>query len=205
MKLRTKIILLNCIMLFLAMLVSDVVIWDICHDSLLQEAVQTSYAETYKIFDEFYTFVENMGEAVDANTISYFFKNREDDYTVCIKGENNGYEREYYNHTVFTPAVLNEQRFKDIDDDISYARMDWDGHELLCFFSSIKDSGFQMYHIVEISGVYEKLTLLLTGMAVMFVVAAAAAGVLLNIFLRRAFRPAGAVVGFGEKNCKRRL
>lgn len=189
MKLRTKIIVVNCIILFLALLVSDVVIWNIYRDSLMKEAMQTAYARAYKVFDAFDTFVDGSDGEPDEIMVRYFLKNRNDDYTICIKREKDGSDTEYYNHTVFTPAVLKNQRFHSVDADISYARMDWDGHELLCFCSTIKDSDFLLFHIVEISAVYEKLARLLAGMAAVFLVAAAAAGVLLNMFLRRAFRP----------------
>lgn len=85
MKLKTKIIFMNSIAILFAILLSDVVIWNVCRESLVRETVQTSYLESYKIFDEFHTFIKTVGKDADETDIRYFFTNRNDDYTVCVK------------------------------------------------------------------------------------------------------------------------
>lgn len=188
MKLRTRIILMSFIAVLTAVLISDAIIWNICRDTLMREVKQTAYSESHEIFHDFDSFIQKIGTDTDETYISYFFKSRDDDYTVCVKKEKSGQKREYYNHTVFSAAALKKYEYKIFDNDVSYSEINWDGYKLLCF-RFYAEPDFELYHIVDISGTYRKLAILAFVMAAILVSVTVAVGLFLRTSLRRVLKP----------------
>lgn len=189
MKLKTKIILISFLAVFSAVLISDAVIWKISRDSLLEEAMQSAYTESYEIFVHFAEYIDGLSEGANEITVNYFFKQNHDDYTICGKLSGNTVT-EIYNHTVFRLEDLIIKEKEQKTNTIEYFRTEWNGHKILCFANDAGKS-LVLYHVVDISNVYRKLWMLAAGMAAILAAVVLAAGSVLKILLSGALRPLG--------------
>lgn len=199
MKLRTRIICFSSIAVILACLLSDGIIWKLYQKNKREEAFVKAYQESYMIIDDLEKDIEAMSpEQINPTYFSYYFKNRRDDYTVCIRRPNAGnalygseeYKNavELYNHTVFSPQELFGMDYKTYDT-LEYAEFTWEGGHYLIFAQVFSNQTYALFHIVDINHVWRELEQMILLMLLITAGAAVIVIFLLSIVLKAVLRP----------------
>ena len=153
MKLRTKIIWISSIVIFLAIFVSDLILWKICSDAMLGEATQAAFMESSEVKTGFAQFLSQIRGDPGSTEVAYYFKNRRDDYTICVRdGET------YCNNTVLCVTELEAQDGASLSD-FTYFKYSAVGRDLIVFHMLVSGN-FELYHIVDVSHVYDRIHML---------------------------------------------
>ena len=118
-----------------------------------KEAINSAYAESKEIKNNFDTFISRIQGAVGKTEVEYFFKTNRDNYTVCVcRGE------EFYNSTVLTLSDIASGSYCD-DLDLMYCEQTVAGRHILIFKMSAS-AETELYHIVDVTLVYDKMHML---------------------------------------------
>lgn len=212
MKLRTKIIAFSSIAVALACLLSDGIIWKFYQRTKMNEALLRGYQTSYAIVSELNDNLKMVpSRQIDSTYINYYFKSREDDYSICLRTEN-GYNtlyytgvgkdieevlkevEELYNHTIFSVRDLLGLNYRTYGE-LIYADLTWKGShylvfaDYLVFDDTVDDEDLVLFHIVDMNDVWRELEQMILIMLLITVVAAAIVIFLLSMVLRAAFRP----------------
>lgn len=153
MKLRTKIICISSTVILLALLAGNLLIHAVCSDTVLKEAVNTACAEANEVKNSFERFLYQLQGSIGITEAEYYFKTNRDDYTVCIKDG-----AEYYNNTVLSLDEIAGGEYRNIGT-LTYKEAIAAGHDIHVF-KSVASDGTELYHIVDITGSYDKLDML---------------------------------------------
>lgn len=196
MKLRTRIVWITGIAVFLAAVLGNGIIWIRNERTLRNEAFIQGYQESYQIWADFSTLLDRRTDKkIDSVLVEYYFKERRDDYTLCFKhtervsetGETITGIEEYYNHTIFSPEELlnlNMRGYQATD----YAELHWEGRDYLIFRMNM-ERNIVLLHIVDCTYVGEELRELFLVMTVIILVITVVTIWILTIVLKRAFKP----------------
>lgn len=137
-------------MILLALLVTNGIIHNVCSDMMKEEAVNAAYAESKEIKNKFELFTFQLHGDMSKTEAQYFFKTNRDDYTVCVyKSE------EYYNNTVLTLADVMSENYRD-HLELMYHEQMVEGRHILIFKLNVSVEA-ELYHIVDITHVYDKI------------------------------------------------
>lgn len=182
MKLRTKIICIASAVIFLALLAGNLIIYAVCSNAVLREAVNAAYVETSEVKNSFDHFSSQLNGNIGIMEAGYHFKTNRDDYTVCA---NNG--EEYYNNTVLSLDEISGGEYKNVGE-LAYREGIVAGRNILVF-RSVSSHGMELYHIVDISGVYDELNMLaMVMLGVSLVIIVVSVGVL-AVVVKRTLKP----------------
>lgn len=182
MKLRTKIPLIAGVVILLAVLVSDGLIFRICRRTMLNQAVTEAAAESEVVFRGFSDFMESTGSRPDRDQVSYYFRAAKDDYTiVAADGET------LYNQTMLSSAELDKLPTLRGENSRSYARAFLYGRRLLVFRE--ERSGYGLYHISDVTEVYLQIYRLAVEIAVISLTILGVAILVLFWVLRWSLKP----------------
>lgn len=184
MKLRTKIICISSIVILLALLVSNLLIHTICSDTMLDEATNAAYIETSEVKSSFEQFSSQLKGNIGITEVEYYFKTERDDYTICIK---NGVE--YYNNTVLTPEDIMLGEYKN-HLELSYKEHSAVGKDIL-IFKLTTSVGIELYHIVDITHVYDKIDTLAVAMLCISAAVIIISIAVLFVVVKRTLSPLG--------------
>lgn len=198
MKLRTRIICLSSVAVFMAILISDGIIWKFNEGTMQSEARMKGGQSSYTIMNELNSYLEAMGALQSESiAINYFFKSQKDDYSICIRmdksysfltlGEEPGEVEEIYNHTIFSVQELLSLNYRDYEE-LCYAEFSWKGSHFLIFAGNISKD-LLLFHIVDVTYVWEKSERLIIIMALITIVVMAVVVLMLSFVLKRALRP----------------
>lgn len=153
MKLRTKIIMISSIIILAALLVSNLIIHTVCSESMIEEATHAGYAESSEVKNNFESFSSLLNGKVGRTEAEYFFKTNRDDYTICVRGD-----EEYFNNTVLTIEDVTSGDYKNYTE-LFYKSYSVVGKDILIFKLVISE-GIDLYHIVDITHVYNRINTL---------------------------------------------
>lgn len=182
MKLRRKIIIIVCAAILAALSVSDAVICKVCFDTLHKEALNAAYADSHEKAVGFDGFVDSVKGTFGAVEAKYYFESLHDSYTVCIRDN-----ELLYNRTVISPEELKDGEFRAYND-MSYKEYRAAGRKLIIFRHTGKQST-ELYRIVDITYIYEKIEKLCLFMLVVLFTVSVLCGGTLFVFLRRVLSP----------------
>lgn len=174
MKLKTRITWICCLSVLLAMISTNLLIWNAQRDNLKKEsqaqALNHIYELSYSFDNAFPEFNSNAQKIVDEQ-IRYFFKSRNNDYDICIRYDKDvpPYMREenayfIYNHTVFTEQELLNLSYEYYTYDIEIVELEYEGGRYIVSRDSTYDN-IVLIHIEDINYVWEKLDRLTLFMA----------------------------------------
>lgn len=182
MKLRTKIVCISSIVILLALLTTNLIIHTICSDSMIDEATNAAYIESNEVKNNFEKFLSQLNGKVGIIETEYFFKTNRDDYTICV---HNG--EEYYNNTVLTLNDITTDGYN-LHNELTYKEHSVVGKNILIFKSSTS-VGIELYHIVDITHVYEKIGSLALIMLCISVLVILISVAVLSVVVRRTLAP----------------
>lgn len=190
MKLRTRIILVSCIAVLAACLVSDAIIWQLTGKSYENEAYAKAYQNAYMTVARIEQGIAEYKQKNAENTyLEYFFKTRGDDYNVCFRYDTQAgkVSDRIYNHTIFEGKYLENLPYKD-GQEMSTAYFNWEGKNYVVFRKCIKED-LNYYRIEDITYVKEQQEKLLIYMLLISVGVVCAAVVFLQFILRKILKP----------------
>ncbi len=184
MKLRTKIICISSVVILLALLVSNLLIHRICSDTMLDEATNAAYIESNEVKNNFEQFLSQLKGNIGVTEVEYYFKTERDDYTICIKSG-----VEYYNNTVLTPEDITSGEYKN-HLELSYKEHSVYGRNIL-IFKLTTSAGMELYHIVDITHVYDRINTLAVAMLCISAAVIIISIAVLSVVVKRTLSPLG--------------
>ena len=177
--LRIRITMIAAFVILLAAAVSDGIIWSICRSTLMNDTKQTAYEKMRSLSGDYRAFSERANGALSVAEQRYFFKQRGDDYVICLDGTT-----EIYNQTILTPAdLLGMEKADDSQGMLQIA-----GHKLVIFSEETAD-GFTLYVVQDLSDITHRLRLLALGMLGVLLGVGIPAVIVLYLLLRRTLKP----------------
>lgn len=185
MKLRTRITLIAGLVILLAAAVSDGIIWMICRRALINEAEQTALRQISVLQADVQLFQMRSETPRTDKEIAYFFKQRGDDYAICLRGQT-----QLHNQTVLTPDDLYQL---DTHKTLYYepyccTYTEKNGAPLLiadCYLPN----GLHLFRVTELSAVSRRLWQLALVMLAVLLCISTPASILMYLLLRRTLRP----------------
>ena len=189
MKLRTRIALIAGVVIFLAVLVSDLAIFRICRRTLLDQAVSEGLQESREIHGDFLEYASGyarqFGGTPGKTQVDSFFKRRRDDYTVVLHMGGQEYEV-WYNKTILVPKELAD-RGNRLPEGSWFAYFTA-GRRLLIFPAG-SVANLSLYHISDITDVYFRIYTLGAEMVLISLAVLAAALLALFFTVRQSLQP----------------
>lgn len=198
MKLRTRILWISCITVVLATVVSDGIIWKLNERTLKSEALVKAYQSSYVLINEIDKELST-GNVLkeDSIYIEYFLKKKADDYNVCIRYEGNDFFgnehimeddiEEIYNHTIFSPEDFQALEYSTYGE-LSYTELFWKDSHFLIFTGGVYPD-LILFHIVDITYVWEELEWLILVMGLITLGVTIVAVFVLSFALKHALQP----------------
>ncbi len=198
MKLKTKVIWITCLAVMVISLAGDAVILGLTQRSFMNEAESRGYQKAYLVVDELKQVVTQKG-SLDYNdeVIQYFFKKQGDDYNLCFREQSSNNNdasgkltyHEIYNHTVFELKMLQNLKYrKDINSSWECADFAYGGKHFLVYSGAV-GGNLIVFHIEDITYVWERLDLLMACMAAITLAMLALAFVVISVILKRVLQP----------------
>lgn len=197
MKLKTRIIWICCLSVLLAMISTDLLIWNAQRDNLRREVQERALDRTYELANSFENTIlkSNLNaQEISDRQIQYFFKSRNNDYDVCIRYKQDvpAYKRNecayfIYNHTVFTEQELLNQAYQFENYDIESAELEYAGGRYIVSRNTMY-ADIVLIHIEDINDVSEKLYHLTLFMIAITVLVLIGMSFLVSLVLRRTFK-----------------
>ncbi|MEE1242525.1 MAG: HAMP domain-containing sensor histidine kinase [Frisingicoccus sp.] len=176
MKLRTKILLISCLAVLTAILFSEVMILGTTARNLKNETELKGYQNFYELINEMNPALSDVnGHEMKKTWMEYFFKTRKQgneryDYTICFYQDvqNDGETKtvEIYNHTELTWDDLSKLDYGTYNAGFAKSEMIREGHSYTVFAYE-GPSGFFIYQIVDMDGVFLKIKQLALYMAIL--------------------------------------
>jgi signal transduction histidine kinase len=209
-KLRTRIIWISCITVFVASLISEFGIWVYTGKNLKEEALLKGYQECYSVTDNIKQALENQNISYDDSTyLNYLFKSYNDDYNICyiltnkqnIKNTNdNTYE--VFNNTVFSYNELSNLSYSQYDDiseyaydnvsdsydRINFAYLNYEGRTYIVF-RRLMGKQLCFYRLYDFTYVQENMIKLAVVMVVITLVVMLVSILILSLILKKEFKP----------------
>ena len=190
MKLRTKITAVAALVILIAAAVSDGVIWGICRRALTREAEQTALRQMAELQADLERRKMQNGGDLNAQELAFFFKQRGDDYIICMHdGEM------VYNQTVLTAADLISETAKIplTNEEYRLSNTTVSGRPVLIASSYLQDMRTQvsLYRITDLTPVSRRLRLLALGMLGVLLGVGIPAVIVLYLLMRRTMQPLG--------------
>lgn len=187
MKLRTRLTLMSGAVIFLALLISDALIFRICQTTILNQAVEAGFQESQAVFQGFSEYGARFQGEISESMAEFYLKSRQDDYTILQKDG-----RVVYNQTILDPERLLAESMDCSMRGIHYCRYFYGGRRLLVFPME-STFGFEGCHVCDITEVYFTIYSVAWAIAAISAVILGAASLGLLLVLRRALRPLGAL------------
>lgn len=184
MKLRTRITMIAALVILLAAAVSDGIIWGICRRALMNETEQTALREIAVLQSAYQSFALRTEGVLSDEEISFFLKQRGDDYVICLRGD----------EILFNQTVLTEADFRSIQTapagytGFAAGQATVGGHPLLITNTGSMDA-VSLYRVTDLSPLTRKLRLLALGMGGVLLCVCIPAVMLLYYLLRRTLHP----------------
>lgn len=181
--LRFRITVIAALVIVLAAAVSDGIIWGICRSTLLTDTEQTVFSKMLSLQADFQSFAERSQDALRISEQQYFFKQRGDDYVICLNGS-----AEVFNQTVLTPSDLLGMKTEADSQTVSHGVLQIAGHSLLIFRGTTAD-GLTLFVVQDLSGVLHRLRMLALEMLGVLLGVGIPAVTVLYLLLRRTMQP----------------
>lgn len=197
MKLKFKITLICIAAIFIAVVISDVIIISYCTNKVY-EKTESSCKLKFDDVTKMYR-LENDKTSVVADSNIYanmYFKRLQNDYVVCIDtmtGE------EIYNHTVFSGEELMElcdveaiheteyEETGNYESSYGFARIKWKSRDIIIYGKGL--GRLNIYHIFDITYIRQEIHRVISIMIILSLIVISVVVILVWVLLKREFRP----------------
>ena len=171
MKLRFKIILVCITVILLALLCGNLLIYYVCSDVILDEAQQAAYIESEELRKSFVSYLSSLKTEAGEPEIRYFFQRNGDYHSIAVKDG-----KDFYNNTILTLDDLERGTYYN-SQLLNLKRHEVAGRNVFIYRFHCPD--YTIYHLVDVTHVYDKLNVITWFMAIISAgVIAVSAGIL---------------------------
>ena len=199
MKIRTRIITISCVAIFIATILSEAIIWNINKKTQIDNALMQGYMNIMDTYMEIKNKLMILAEQErnSYSVISYLIKEKQDDYIIFAMAldngdDNAGYEKkEYkdiYNNTAITATKLMNRDFQN-SMDFQYSEMTYGTARYLIIAKEWGNNNDLMIYLYDVTEVYQKLYAIVYGMIAITVVIMLIAGIVIFFTIKGAFKP----------------
>ncbi|MBQ8412905.1 MAG: HAMP domain-containing histidine kinase [Lachnospiraceae bacterium] len=194
MKLKTKIMWISSIAVFVTLLVSDVIIFTLVRKSYIDEAVASATSDLQQVVNEFNASINNPQYEVSNTYVSYVLKKLDDKYNIAFEVlrdvDKIAYQKEIYNYTIFTIEELSSLKYDNFSRDFSYTFYNYKGEHYIVF-NKLNNIGsyIEVYRVADITYVWDKLRILIIGMLIIMVVVILVVELILSRVLNKVLKP----------------
>lgn len=191
-KLRTRIILLNCIAVLVASLLGELIIWVITAKNYEEEAILKGYQNYYEVVNEIKQEVDEETDFVNDDIyLNFMLKKMRDEFNICYMkkggGSYNNTIEEVYNNTVFRYEELSQLDYSTYNS-VYCSDLNLEGRRYIVFHTVLGDNIY-IYRIEDITYVAEKMRDTAILMFVITVTVTAITLFVLSWILKREFVP----------------
>lgn len=169
MRLKTKILIICCSSILFASVLCSVAVYIIVKDYSLDAAEGQSFKDAIAVFNDLEDDMEalkiGMNDTVDREVLEYIFKQQNDDFLLCFPAGGDE-ETELFNSTVFQREDMERLHFHAEEAmPVEEAEMSWEGKHFFVY----RWEGYQcmVYKLEDITYVWERMSLLGTGLVFM--------------------------------------
>ncbi len=202
MKLKTKIMWISCLVIAVALLISDVVIFTLVKRSYMEEAVAKATSDLQQVVNALNQ--ATLGnDAASGSFVELKLKQMEDDYNIAF-----GYDmddegeiirvKDIYNHTIFKFEDLNSLEYDYYSKEFSYTYYEYGGRQYI-IFAGIFDVDFSVHRIADITYVRDKLKLIIIGMLGVMIGLIFVAVLVVSRIMNKVLKPLEELNGTAEK------
>ena len=194
MKLKTKIMWISCLAVFVALLISDVIIFTLVRKSYMEEAVANATSDLHRVVN-----ILNDNTTDDSHTSSYAYiefmlKQLNDDYNMAFDYTTDGdgnllWSKGIYNHTIFDLEDLFELEYEYSSKDFQYTYYEYNGNHYIIFNKVNEISDYALYRIADITYVWDKLRLIVLGMLAIMLGVIIAVVIVVSKIMNRVLKP----------------
>ncbi len=190
MKLRTKIMIICCVVLVLSIVAADFTLLAVSRKMTLDEVNSDGYVESVKVFGEFELFVKRIG-TLDDDTLEYYMKSAKDDYTVLFRVQNDKVT-EIHNNTIFSYADFMDGYFDEIAENISQRNFSYKEKRLSVY--RYNANGVLLFHIYDKTYDFQRLNTMTWTVILVSATVLAVALLVLYLNVKRSMKPLGTLV-----------
>ncbi len=180
--------MIAAIVILIAAAVSDWIIWCICRQSLMRETRQTAIGEIVTLQSDLERMQAKKGSFLSDSELQYYFKYRDDDYVICMMGNDMLYNQTILTkedlaaaNTLLTPYIVNKHI------------IDGKQQKYPLMITKAEVSGqkeqITLYRITNLSLVFRRLRLLAFEMLGVLLCVCVAAVIVLYLVVRRTMKP----------------
>ncbi len=175
MKLKTKIMWISSIAVFIALLISDIIIYTLVKQSYIDEAVADAVNDYQQVINRFeLASREEVGKSITKQKAVYILKEMRDPYNICydyvVNYDGDVFDyKEIYNNTIFTHEQLAGMNYEYTEREYMYTFYTYGNSHYIVFDRTNELSDICLYRVADISYVWNKLSILIAGMVVIMV------------------------------------
>ncbi len=194
MKLKTKIMWISSLAVFVALFISDVIIFTLVRRSYMDEAVAKATSDLQRVVNEFNVSSNNSQSDITNSFASYILKKLNDPYNIAfyvthVEGEI-VYQKEIYNHTVFTLEELSGLKYEYCNQqNYMYTFYEYGGQHYIIFDSIIQLQPIELYRVADITYVWDKLKMLVVGMIIIMVAVIFMVQIIVSRIMNKVLKP----------------
>lgn len=181
MKLKTKLVLIFCVILIITVFLTDLIVYKLSAASMLNEALQGAYWESEDVFGGIKEYSSNINGIFSKPLIRHYLFEQNDKYTAALK---NG--EEYYNYTVLSAERLTRGNYLDYND-LQYKEDKINGNNILIF--RFTEKGVDFFRVVNITHVYDRLYDLIIFMIAVSSVLTIASALIIFLLTKKTLSP----------------
>ena len=188
MKLKTKVISITTVIIFLALVLSNILIQIMTKNVLIKEAINK---EKYTVASIFNDFRNNCGtnDYTNKQAIQYYLKGQRNDYIVCFSTEPNQTD-EYYNRTIYSIEDITSAELKSNKSSEKYINyFVLDKKRNIYAFSCDNLAGIKLYYLSDFNDVYGRLNFLKIAAIITSLIILVISVTVLLCILKLSFKP----------------
>lgn len=191
MKLKTKLVIIFCIILAVTIFMTDLLVYKLSADYMLNEALEAAYWESNGVFNGIKEYFSDITSKLSKSLVKYYLTSENDKYTVALK---NG--EEYYNHTVIPSDSLTEGKYV-YHKNLLYKEEIINGNRVIIFKYNEKNVDF--FRVINITPVYDRLDKLIIIMVSVSSLLLVMSAVTIFLLIQRTLLPLSELSGITRK------
>ena len=194
MKLKTKIMWISSVAIFIALLISDVIIFTLVRKSYMEEAGAKATNEYQKVVNSLYQTNASENDVPTNNYIEFKLKQMNDDYNLAFEYATDSedkilWSKEIYNHTIFEFDDLYNLNYEYVNSEYMSTYYRYSGRQYIIFKSVNNTFDIAVFRIVDITYVWDELSLIVLGMLAIMIGIILLVVIIVSMIMNRVLKP----------------
>ncbi len=194
MKLKTKIMWISSIAIFIALLISDVIIFTLVRKSYMEEAVAKATSDYQWVVNSLYQTNNDEDDVTSKTYIEFKLKQMKDDYNLAFEYATDGegeilWSKEIYNHTIFEFEDLYNLNYDYSSREYLYTYYTYSGGHYIVFKNINNTFDVAVFRIADITYVWDELYLIILGMLAIMIGIILVVVIIVSRIMNRVLKP----------------